>query len=61
MVSVRPYKPPRPFDEVAGEILGLGGSHFDPEVVEAFKADLALHKSVAGGFIPEEFDFTSKH
>lgn len=61
MVSVRPYKPPRPFDQVASEILGLGGSHFDPEVVEAFNADLAMHRSVAGGMIPEEFDFTSRH
>jgi putative nucleotidyltransferase with HDIG domain len=59
MVSSRPYKPAKPFDEVAAEILGEGGTHFDPEVVEAFRADLDVHRGVSAGVIPAEFDFSA--
>lgn len=60
MVSVRPYKPARPFDEAAAHIIGASGSHFDPEIVEAFKADLETHREVAEGNIPPDLDFVKR-
>jgi len=58
MVSVRPYKPALPFDEVAAHLFSQSGSHFDPEVIEAFRGDLDAHRAIAGGEIPAEFDFS---
>lgn len=37
LISVRPYKQAWPIDKATAEIVGLSGSHFDPEVVEAFR------------------------
>ncbi len=36
LISVRPYKEAWPVDKAISEILGLSGSHFDPDMVEAF-------------------------
>jgi putative two-component system response regulator len=60
MVSIRPYKSARPFDEVASELVGARGSHFDPGVIDAFTQDLDLHRSVSAGAIPLEFDFAQR-
>ena len=38
ITSDRPYRKARPLAAAVEEILGLGGSHFDPRVVEAFRA-----------------------
>lgn len=37
LISVRPYKEAWSIDRATAEIVGLSGSHFDPEVVEAFR------------------------
>lgn len=37
ITSERPYKPAVPWDEALAEIVRSAGSHFDPEVAEAFR------------------------
>lgn len=37
LISVRSYKEAWPVDKAVAEIVRLSGSHFDPEVVEAFR------------------------
>lgn len=41
LVSVRPYKEAWSLDRAATEIVGLSGTHFDPDVIEAFQAAIA--------------------
>jgi putative two-component system response regulator len=41
LISVRPYKEAWPVEEAVVEIVGLSGSHFDPEVIEAFEATIS--------------------
>jgi putative two-component system response regulator len=41
LISARPYKQAWPTDKAAAEIIALSGSHFDPEVVEAFRLTVA--------------------
>jgi ribonuclease P protein subunit RPR2 len=36
LTTVRPYRPPSPLDEAREMIRDSAGSHFDPEVVDAF-------------------------
>jgi len=38
LATPRPYKPAWSLDEAAGYILAQGGAHFDPDIVEAFRA-----------------------
>ena len=41
LISVRPYKEAWPVDQAVLEIVGLSGTHFDPDVIEAFEATIA--------------------
>jgi putative two-component system response regulator len=38
LTMLRPYKQPWPMEQARAEILRLAGSHFDPQVVQAFAA-----------------------
>jgi putative two-component system response regulator len=38
LISRRVYKTPKPFDQARGIIVGKRGTHFDPDVVDAFLA-----------------------
>ncbi len=42
LITVRPYKQAWPIDRAAAEVVRLSGTHFDPEVVEAFRRTLAI-------------------
>ena len=41
LISARPYKEAWSVDKAVVEIVGLSGTHFDPDVIEAFQAAIA--------------------
>ena len=47
LISRRVYKPPMPFEEASAMILAGRGSHFDPDVVDAFSAQFAEFCAIA--------------
>jgi len=47
LTSRRVYKPAMPFEQAAAIIENGAGSHFDPAVVDAFKACLADFEAIA--------------
>ena len=54
LTSRRVYKPAMPFDKAAAIIEKGAGSHFDPAVVDAFKACLADFEAVAAAHADRE-------
>lgn len=49
MLSPRPYKEAQPFEEVVAYVTASAGSHFDPAVVEAFKASIDEIRAISRG------------
>lgn len=41
LISVRPYKEAWSVEKAVLEIVGLSGTHFDPDVIEAFQSTVA--------------------
>jgi putative two-component system response regulator len=50
LVSRRVYKPPMPHDQAVTIILEGSGSHFDPDIVSAFKAIVGEFAAIAKRF-----------
>lgn len=42
MLSVRPYRPPRTWDEAHDEIIRSSGSYFDPDITAIFRRDAGI-------------------
>lgn len=47
LTSARPYKPPLPIDEAIAAIREKSGTHFDPDVVDAFMARAEDFRAIA--------------
>lgn len=47
LMSVRPYKPAMTFDQAAGIIREGRGTHFDPDVVDAFEDSIGAFEALA--------------
>lgn len=57
VLQKRPYKDAVPYDQVAAELIRASGSHFDPDVVDAFLAEREACRLISMDRIPPEFDF----
>ena len=50
LICARVYKPAMPHEKAASIIISEKGSHFDPDVVEAFVANQAEFQAIAERF-----------
>ena len=60
LISRRVYKPPMPFDKARDVIAGDRGTHFDPDVVDAFGAGFVTFQAIAERYADTEASVTAK-
>lgn len=60
LTSQRVYKPPLPFDESVELIKQGSGRHFDPDIVDAFLANLTEFKEVSERYADTEHTLAAK-
>ena len=60
LISRRVYKPPMPFDTARDVIAGDRGTHFDPDVVDAFGAGFVTFQAIAERYADTEASVTAK-
>ena len=54
LISKRVYKPAFSVEKATGIILEGKGTHFDPDVVDAFVACIEQFRSIAARYVDEE-------